>query len=56
MPVDKYWEHPLKIKYFDIGDVLVRPKLIKSIAIIKKAAARTNYKNKDINSKILNQY
>ena len=54
VPVDKYWGASTQRskKYFDIGDILVRPKLIKSIAIIKKAAAITNYKNKDINSKI----
>ena len=54
VPVDKYWGASTQRskKYFDIGDVLVRPKLIKSIAIIKKAAAITNFKNKDINSKI----
>ena len=54
VPVDKYWGASTQRskKYFDIGDVLVRPKLIKSIAIIKKAAAITNYKSKDINSKI----
>ena len=54
VPVDKYWGASTQRskKYFDIGDVLVRPKLIKSIAIIKKAAAITNYKSKDINLKI----
>ena len=54
VPVDKYWGASTQRskKYFDIGDVLVKPKLIKCIAIIKKAAAVTNYKNKDINSKI----
>ncbi len=54
VPVDKYWGASTQRskKYFDIGDALVRPKLIKSIAIIKKAAAITNYKNKDISSKI----
>ena len=54
VPVDKYWGASTQRskKYFDIGDVLVRPMLIKSIAIIKKAAAITNYKSKDINSKI----
>ncbi len=54
VPVDKYWGASTQRskKYFNIGDVLVGPKLIKSIAIIKKAAAITNYKNKDINSKI----
>ena len=40
VPGDKYWGASTQRskKYFDIGDVLVRPKLIKSIAIIKKAA------------------
>ncbi len=54
VPVDKYWGASTQRskKYFDIGDALVRPKLIKSIAIIKKAAAITNFKNKDINPKI----
>ena len=54
VPVDKYWGASTQRskKYFDIGDVLVKPKLIKSIAIIKKAAAVTNYKNKDISSKV----
>ncbi len=54
VPVDKYWGASTQRskKYFDIGDVLVGLKLIKSIAIIKKAAAITNYKSKDINSKI----
>ena len=38
VPVDKYWGASTQRskKFFDIGDVLVRPKLIKSIAIIKK--------------------
>ena len=54
VPVDKYWGASTQRskKFFDIGDTLVRPKLIKSIAIIKKAAAITNYKNKDLNLKI----
>ena len=48
VPVDKSWGASTQrsSKYFDIGDFLVRPVLIKSIAIIKKAAAITNYKNK----------
>ena len=35
VPVDKYWGASTQRskKYFDIGDVLVRPKLIKSIAL-----------------------
>ena len=54
VPVDKYWGASTQRskKYFDIGDFLVRPILIKSIAIIKKAAAIVNYKNKDIDKKI----
>ena len=54
VPVDKYWGASTQRskKYFNIGDVLVGPKLIKSIAIIKKAAAITNYRNNDISSKI----
>ena len=39
-------------KYFNIGDFLVRPLVIHSIAIIKKAAAIVNTKNKDLNSKL----
>ena len=54
VPVDKYWGASTQRskKYFDIGDFLVRPILIRSIAIIKKAAAVVNYKNKDIDKKI----
>ena len=54
VPSDKYWGASTQRskKYFDIGDFLVRPILIKSIAIIKKAAAIVNYKNKDLNKKI----
>ena len=39
-------------KYFNIGDFLVRPIVIKSIAIIKKAAAIVNARNKDLDPKI----
>ena len=39
-------------KYFNIGDFLVRPLVIHSIAIIKKAAAIVNSKNKDLEPKI----
>ncbi len=41
VPNDKYWGASTQRskKYFDIGEFLVRPVLIKSIAIIKKAAA-----------------
>ena len=41
-------------KYFNIGDFLVRPIVIKSIAIIKKAAAIVNARNKDLDPKISN--
>jgi len=54
VPSDKYWGASTQRskKYFDIGDFLVRPVLIKSIAIIKKAAAIVNYKNKDLDKKV----
>ena len=54
VPSDKYWGASTQRskKYFDIGDFLVRPILIKSIAIIKRAAAIVNYNNKDIDKKI----
>jgi fumarate hydratase, class II len=51
---DKYWGASTERskKYFDIGDFLVRPIVIHSIAIIKKAAAIVNAKNKDLDKKI----
>ena len=54
MPSNKYWGASTQRskKYFNIGDFLVRPILIKSIAIIKKSAAIVNFKNKDIDKKI----
>ncbi len=54
VPSDKYWGASTQRskKYFNIGDFLVRPVLIKSIAIIKKAAAIVNYKNKDLDKKV----
>jgi len=54
VPSDKYWGASTERsnKYFDIGDFLVRPIVIKSIAMIKKAAAIVHAKNKDIDSKI----
>ena len=54
VPSDKYWGASTQRsnKYFDIGDFLVRPIVIKSIAMIKKAAAIVNAKNGDINKKI----
>ena len=54
VPEDKYWGASTQRsnKYFNIGDVLVGPMLIKSIAMIKKAAAIVNTKNKDLDPKI----
>ncbi len=50
VPDDKYWGASTQRskKYFDIGDFLVRPILIRSIAIIKKAAAIVHLKEKQI--------
>ena len=50
VPNDKYWGASTQRskKYFDIGEFLVRPILIKSIAIIKKAAAIVHGKEKKI--------
>jgi fumarate hydratase class II len=50
VPKDKYWGASTQRskKYFDIGEFLVRPILIKSIAIIKKAAAIVHSKEKQI--------
>ena len=52
--MDKYWGASTQrsSKYFDIGDFLVRPIVIKSIAIIKKAAAIVNEKNGDLDKKL----
>ena len=51
---DKYWGASTERsnKYFNIGDFLVRPIVIQSIAIIKKAAAIVNKKNGDLDKKI----
>ena len=56
VPTDKYWGASTQRskKYFDIGDFLVRPILIKSIAIIKKAAAKVHLKEKQLTPKISN--
>ena len=50
VPNDKYWGASTQRskKYFDIGEFLVRPILIKSIAIIKKAAALVHGREKQI--------
>ena len=54
VPNDKYWGASTQRskKYFDIGEFLVRPILIKSIAIIKKAAATVHSREKQIAPKI----
>ena len=54
VPGDKYWGASTQRsnKYFDIGDLLVRPILIQSIGIIKKAAAIVNSKNGDLDKKL----
>ena len=54
VPGDKYWGASTERsnKYFNIGDFLVRPIVIHSIAIIKKAAAIINASNKDLDPKI----
>ena len=51
---DKYWGASTERskKYFNIGDFLVRPIVIHSRAIIKKAAAIVNARNKDLDKKI----
>ena len=51
---DKYWGASTERsnKYFNIGDFLVRPIVINAIAIIKKAAAIINTKNKDLPPKL----
>ena len=54
VPDDKYWGASTQRsnKYFDIGDFLVRPIVIKSIAMIKKAAAIVHAKEKQISPNI----
>ena len=54
VPDDKYWGASTQRskKYFDIGEFLVRPILIKSIAIIKKAAAIVHSNEKQISPNI----
>jgi len=56
VPADKYWGATTQRsnKHFDIGDFLVRPIVIKSIAMIKKAAAIVHTKNGDMDKKISN--
>ena len=54
VPNNKYWGASTQRskKYFDIGEFLVRPILIKSIAIIKKAAAIVHARDKQISPNI----
>jgi len=54
VPADKYWGASTQRsnKHFDIGDFLVRPIVIKSIAMIKKAAAIVHQKDGDMDKKI----
>jgi len=54
VPADKYWGASTQRsnKHFDIGDFLVRPSVIKSIAMIKKAAAIVHQKDGDMDKKI----
>ena len=56
VPIDKYWGASTERskKFFDIGEIFVQRILIKSIAIIKKAAAIVHKKDNQINSKIAN--
>ena len=56
VPQDKYWGASTERskKHFDIGDFLVRPIVIKSIAMIKKAAAIVNTKDRILDKKIRN--
>ena len=54
VPGDKYWGASTERsnKYFNIGDFKVRPLVIHSIAIVKKAAAIVNAKNKDLDTRL----
>ena len=54
VPGDKYWGASTQRsnKYFDIGEFLIRPILIQSIAIVKKSAAIVNARNGDLDKKI----
>ena len=54
VPGDKYWGASTERskKYFNIGDFLVRPIVIHSIAMIKKAAAIVNSQNRDLDPKL----
>jgi fumarate hydratase class II len=55
VPAEKYWGASTERsnKFFDIGKILVNPSIIKSIAIIKKSAAKVHLKEKQIDKKIV---
>ena len=56
VPGDKYWGASTERskKFFDIGEIKVRPTLIKSIALIKKSAAIVHKKDKSNKANIAN--
>ena len=56
VPGDKYWGASTERskKFFDIGEIKVRPSLIKSIGIIKMSAAIVHKKDKLINTNLAN--
>ena len=56
VPNDKYWGASTQRskKYFDIGEIKVRPILIKSISLIKKSAAIVHKRDGLIKGKIAN--
>ena len=56
VPSERYWGASTERskKFFDIGEIYVQKKLIKSIAIIKKAAAIVHKRDRQIDSKIAN--
>ena len=56
VPGDKYWGASTERskKYFDIGEIKVRPILIKSIALIKKSAALVHKRDGLIKANIAN--
>ena len=57
VPGDKYWGASTQRsnKYFNIGEFLVRPILIQSIAIVKKSAAIVHLKNKEIDKNLIDR-
>ena len=56
VPVDKYWGASTERskKYFNIGEALINPEIIRSIAIIKRSAAIVHFKSKKMDKKISN--